>query len=343
MNPESAKRPSAGLAFKKKGAEIFAGPDAAHFLFILPAFKAIDDALDKIPAEEWQKFGEAKLGGLPSPFLQHILDTNPTAKAKLEEVQGLFKEKAADMWEVCNVLCKQLQVVSENTQIVKENDSVRTRKHLADAHERLSILATACGGIPAAELAPVIRSARTKEYSSFSAIYDKVTKLRDLHIDKKHTYSARDFGSMQQAVDDAIDFVSDLRTEVELGRISPNRHILALKEHTIDPKDYLNDLKKNYPDYFIGKDKKLPGEALGFMQQIIKDDLQRHAAIINDLKGPMALRGFRTDASAFATWQVDHTDDERQSGKLTGDMGFGERVKALLARKKDSPKTYSRD
>lgn len=305
-----------------------ASPETAHFLTILPLFKMIDDTLDKIPAEQWsEKFGEVRLGDAASPFLDNVLESEGV-KARLQKYNEAYGQIPADLMEVCNLLCLQLKEIGDLTRDVRTEDTVATRRALAKGHERLSILALTCGSFPASELAPIIRNTRKEQGDTLAPIYEALTAQREVQIDKKHRYSVRAFGAMQQAVDDANDFVADLRTEVEHERITPNRFMADIRESGATPKEFFTRLlRTNSED--IRKNRPIPGKALGDMQHTIKDELLKHAGIINDLRVGFAARGFYTDASEFPTKSVDHTKDQKQSGKLTGDAGWAGRARAL--------------
>lgn len=311
-------------------AKIYGSEEAARFMYLLPAVKLVDDALDKESAEKWWRFGDARIGDVPCQFLENVLHFNPKAKKKFDDLQRVYKESSADVWQVCNLLCVALHRIAELTGAVRHDDTVENRQALAEAHERLSVLAVLCTAKPSGELAQTIRRISKGNNDPLDAIYEALTKDATITVGK-HTFPVREFGAAQQIIDDANDFISDLRTEVEHGRITPNRFVARLKREDIDPKLYLDGLKAVHARYFKAK-KNIPGEGLGIMHRIIKEELGKYPDFVAAFRKPMAVRGFDATASFFPTFNVDHTQNMRQSGRLTGDLTWGQRLTNLFKR-----------
>ncbi len=129
---------------------------------------------------------------------------------------------------------------------------------------------------------------------------------------------------MQQAVDDANDFIVDLRSEVELGRITPNRHVLHMKKQGMNPKTELNKLKRQNPKTFE-QGELLSDSALDAFADDIRADLRKHLPEIKKYASLMALRGIAYRANVFPTTGVDH-DLMATKVKLQGDMGWALRL-----------------
>ncbi|MCE2927756.1 MAG: hypothetical protein LW823_08975 [Rickettsiales bacterium] len=307
------------------------GEDAQRFLTLLPVIKKIDDALDKVSADEWPE-KKAFLADEPSDFLTSILRSE--VREEILEKAEFYQVPEADIWQNCNLLALQLAEIRDLSVKVRQQEKgnpfdTREREKLVEAHERLSVLATHFAVANFKDVAQKLRQSKLDP-----TMPDYVTKLAASVIDDREVLVSKipplksklsDFAKMQQAIDDANDFVVDLRSEVELGRISPNRHILALKEMEINPADCLRKLKEKNPKAFQNgepiSDKNL-GETVTAM---IRADLTKHKTEIKKYAVPMAARGFSYRGNFFPTKGDDH-DPSATNVKLQGDMGWMNRV-----------------
>jgi hypothetical protein len=294
------------LAFKK-GASLTAGNDKTRFKAFSLILKAIDDRLDKLPHDQWPT-ASAHLGDQPCEFLTQLLTDGDLAAIK--EYTKLCQCAEVDIWQACNLLAMQTRYIGLFAAGAARDERINprnltARRALVAANEQLSIFAHACLGSAPAELAQALRRyAKEHGEANLDDLHLNVMENRQFLLGKVKV-DLIPYGRMQQALDDANDFIVDLRTEAEHGHITTNRHILKLREENIDPADYLEKLKRRHPKAFRNGTR-LRGKDLGDFRNRILDDLANYRTMIDATAMQLALRGIDTGADRFSTAGVDH-------------------------------------
>ncbi|MCP4606562.1 MAG: hypothetical protein GY847_39650, partial [Proteobacteria bacterium] len=200
--------------------------EVRNFLRVRHIFRRVDGFLDRIDHHDWSDFGRAALGPEPCEFISNVLlDSERKMLLDLAKKRGI---SARDVWEAYNVLSLQLESVADCAVIYTRDRTLGNRANFSTANMKLSQLAVIIAAVRSDVIAQLVRESD----GSLDDIYQKlISKFPDLSSS----------GVTIQVINDADDFMADLKTEYAFGRVSPNLILFGLVENGLDLEQLYKD------------------------------------------------------------------------------------------------------